>query len=264
MKIFNRSVIVGIILHYFYHWRHSLDRIGDSFYWPAMNLLIWGLMSVYIKNQSRNIPEIVLILLTGVIFWLVIWRSEHEISLNLLEEFWNKNLINIFASPMRIREWVVSVMALSIVKMLITLLFSAILAYVLYKYNIFMYGFSLIPFVVSLTLTGWFLGFFVSAIVIRFGQKIQTLAWTTPMLLAPFSAIYYPLSTLPDWAQTVGQLIPSTYIFEGMREIIFTGNVSYEKLFISFALNIIYLILSIWFFVFMFNQSRKLGLGRLV
>lgn len=260
----NKNIVVAMIFHQFYYLRHSLDRLGDSFYWPAMNILTWGLMSVYVKTASRDIPEIILVVLTGVVFWLVIWRSQHEVSISLLEEFWSRNLVNIFASPIRLREWMMAVIFLSIVKMLMTLSFAAFLAFLLYSYNVFIYGFLLIPFIVSLLITGWFLGFFVSSIIIRFGQNFQTFAWTLPMLIVPFSAVYYPISTLPNWAQVVARFIPSTYVFEGMREIIFTGYFSYNKLFISLALGLIYFVLSIWFFIFMFNKSKKLGFGRFV
>lgn len=108
------------------------------------------------------------------------------------------------------------------------------------------------------------LGFIVSALIIRFGHTIQALAWVGLSILAPFSAIYYPVSILPKWMQYISLLLPPTYIFEGMREIINKGSLLPEKLFTSFVLNIIYLILSIWFFIFMFNKSRKLGLGRLI
>lgn len=258
----NKNIVVALFFHYFYIWKHSLDRIGDSFYWPAMNIFIWGLMSVYIKSASRDIPEIIPVVLTGVVFWLVVWRAQHEVSLNLLEEFWNRNLVNIFITPIRLREWITSVILFGIAKMLLTLSFASILVYYLYAYNIFMYGFLLIPFTASLIVTGWVLGFFVSGIIIRFGPTFQTLAWITPMIIVPFSSFYYPVTTLPDWAQSVAKFIPSTYILEGMREIIFTGNFSYDKLLFSFTLNIFYITIAILFFIFMFNYSKKLGFGR--
>ncbi len=260
----NLRIVKALIIGYFYYWKHSLDRIGDSFYWPAVNLVLWGLTSVYIKNASTGIPNIVLVILSGVVFWLVIWRAGHEISINILEEFWNNNLVNIFATPVRISEWILANILLSILKMLITLSFAALLAYLLYAFNIFTYGFYLIPFIVSLLITGWVLGFFIAGFIIRFGRTIQTVAWTVPFILQPFIALYYPISTLPHWAQTVSKFIPATYVFEGMREILFTGHLSYDKLLYSFGLNIIYLATAIYFFVTMFNQSRKLGLGRLI
>lgn len=260
----NLKIIFALAVSYFYYWKHSLDRIGDSFYWPAINLLLWGLTSVYIKQATKDVPQIILVVLSGVVFWLIIWRSSHEITINLLEEFWNRNLVNVFAAPIRISEWIIANILLSIFKTSLTIAFAGVLAYLLYTFDIFVYGFLLIPFIASLLLSGWFLGFFVAGIIIRLGPNYQTFAWTGPMLISPFAALYYPVSTLPDWAQIVASFIPASYIFEGMREILFTGNLSYDKILISFGLNIFYLAISIWFFVFMFNQSRKLGLGRLI
>lgn len=260
----NFNIVFAMMLRYFYGWKHSLDRLMDSFYWPAMDLFIWGLTSVYIKNTSRDFPQIILVILSGIVFWSIIWRSQYEISVNMLAEFWDKNLVNIFSSPLRLREWILSVIGIGFIKMLMTFLFSAFLAFILYRYNILIYGYLLLPFILNLLLTGWFLGLIVAAIIIRFGQNLQTFAWAGPVIIAPFSAFYYPVSTLPDWAQVIAKFIPSSYIFEGMREILFTGKLSYDKLFISFGLNIIYLTLAIYFFIFMFNKSRKLGLGRLI
>jgi hypothetical protein len=69
---------------------------------------------------------------------------------------------------------------------------------------------------------------------------------------------------LPQWAQKIALFFPTSYVFEAMRQHIFTGTISLEKIIISFALNVLYLVLSIWFFVLMFKESKKLGLGRLI
>ncbi len=259
----NWNRIYAMVLRDFINLRHNYDRLGDMFYWPTMDLVIWGLTGLYFVKQSQN--EVLLsIMLTGLIFWIIVWRSQYEININLLQEIWDRNLVNLLASPLTLREWVVSFLIFGLSKMIVSLAFSGLIAFVLYRFSFFVYGFLLLPFVASLLLSGWVAGFIVAGLLIRFGSKIQTLAWTGVYLIVPFSAVFYSLSTLPSWAQAIASLTPPSYIFEGMREILFTGTLSYDKLLISFALNIIYLILSLWFFVFMFNQSRKLGLGRLI
>lgn len=258
---FNR--VFAMILRYLFNLRHSYDRLTDMFYWPAIDLVIWGLMGLYFVRQVNN-SSAMSIVLTGLIFWIVTWRAQYEININLLAELWDKNIVNIFASPLTLKEWLVSFLLMGFAKMLISLAFSAILAFLLYHFMIFSYGLWIIPFVLNLLLTGWAIGFFIAGFLIYFGEKIQTIAWSGIYLIAPFSALYYSLSILPPWAQKVAMFVPTSYIFEGMREIIFTGSLSYDKLIISFVLNIVYLVLSIWFFVFMFNQSKKLGLGRLI
>jgi len=260
----NWNRIFGIIVRYWYSWRHNLDRLTDSFYWPAMDLLLWGLTSLYIKNTSTDFPQIVLVLISGLIFWMVIWKSQYEITTNLLQEIWDKNLVNIFAAPLTIAEWVGAVMIMGVIKVVITISFASLLAFFLYAFNIFIYGIFILPFFFSLVLTGWAAGFVVAGLIMRYGFRIQALAWAGVYILAPFSAIYFPVSLLPIWAQKIAAIVPSSYIFEGMREVLFTGQLSFDKLIISIALNLIYLVLSIMFFVYMYNKSRTFGLGRLI
>lgn len=260
----NINRVNAMFLRYLINMRHNYDRLTDMFYWPAMDLFIWGLTGLYLAQLSSNSSQYLFVILNGLVFWIVIWRAQYEITTNLLAELWDRNIINIFSTPLKVREWIVAFMLFGLMKTIVSLGFSAFLAFIFYKYNIFTYGFHLLPFIASLLLTGWAGGFFVAAFLIRFGMKIQTIAWAGVAFIAPLSAIYYPLSILPDWVQNVGKFIPSTHIFEGLRELLFTGNISVDKLLISFALNVIYLILSIWFFVRMFEKSRKLGLGRLI
>ena len=256
--------IFAMTQRYTYNLRHSYDRLTDMFYWPLMDLLIWGLTGIYFAQLTSNSPYAITVILTGLIFWIISWRAQYEISLNLLSEIWDRNLVNIFASPLTIHEWIMSVIIFGSIKVFLSLSFSATIAFILYKYQFFQFGWWLIPVVINLIITGWVAGFSIAAIIIRFGTKVQTIAWAGAYLIVPFSALYYPLSVLPQWSQKVALVFPTSYIFEALREHIFTGHISIEKILIGFALNVIYLILAIRFFIFMFNKSRKMGLGGLV
>ena len=203
-------------------------------------------------------------ILSGLVFWVLVLRAQYEVTISLLAELWDRNIVNLFTTPLKISEWISAFIVFGFFKSIVSVCFSALLSFIFYRYNIFSFGGYLIIFIISLLLTGWAWGFIMGGFLIRFGKTIQTIGWVGIMLIAPFSAIYYPVSILPHWAQTVAYFIPSTYIFEAIRESMFTGAVSYDKLLISFILNIIYFSFSIWFFVRMFNKSRKLGLGRLI
>lgn len=246
--------IYAIVLRYIFLFRRSYERLTDVFYWPAIDLIVWGLTSAYLKTYAPDASPIILIVISGLLLWLIVWRAQYEITVNLLEELWNKNLINIFVSPLKFSEWIVSFLIVGIVKASISIIFAMGVAFLLYKVDIFLYGFYLIPFFISLMLTGWWIGFFVAGIILRYGTRVQTLAWSLVAVFAPFSAIYYPLSILPHWAQIVAALIPVSYIFEGSRQIIATEHIDMSKLFMSFILNILYIVLS---FIFMERSFKK-------
>lgn len=249
---------------YFFTLIHSGDRLSDLFYWPIIDILIWGITGLYFASLSANPNLTTTALLTGLIFWIIPWRAQYEITVNLLIEMWDRNLVNIFSSPLKLSEWIASVLIFGGLKMIVSLSLSAGTAFLLYKYEFFQFGLWIFPVAISLVILGWAIGFLVASIIIRYGMRVQTLAWTGAYIIVPFSAIYYPLSILPDWAQKVAKIIPSSYIFEAMRQHIATGTISIDKLIISFALSAVYLILSILLFTYCFKKSKQKGLGRLI
>lgn len=252
--------IYAIILRFMYLFRHSLDRLSDAFYWPTLDLLLWGITSSYFRSYLPQTSQIVLIILGGILLWIIVWRGQYEITVGILEDLWNRNLVNIFVSPLKFSEWIISLVTLGIIKAIMSFSFGLLVAFVLYKIKIFSYGLYLIPLSLLLIMTGWWMGFFIAGLILRYGTKIQALAWTAPWIISPFSAIYYPVSSLPEWAQTVALLIPTSYVFEGAREVIEKGTLDPNKLYISFLLNAIYIVLSLIFLKKGFNKVLEIGL----
>ncbi len=254
---FNR--IWAIVLRHIYNSKKNLNKLSDAIYWPIMDLIIWGLSSKWIQTGQANVPDLVLIVLTGLVFWQVVWRSNYEVAVNLLEEIWNDNLANLFSTPLKIGEWVIAVMLVGMIKNLLTLVVGVGGVWILYSLNILTVGWYLLPFFFLLMVSGWFMGFIAAGLIVAFGRKLETMAWTMGYLFAPFSAVYYPLEALPNWAQVISRILPTTYIFEGMRTVLRTNTLSMQHLIISLLLNILYLTFSIFFFIKMFEKRRKLG-----
>lgn len=254
--------IYAIILRNVYFFRHSLDRWTDAFWWPTIDIVTWGLTSAYFQTHAHVFPPIVWYILSGIVLWIVVYRSQYEINVGFLDDIWNKNVINIFVSPLTFREWAFSFILIGIIKVSATFIFSAFLAFVLYKLNIFLYGFYLIPFLILLLLTGIWVSFFVSGLILRYGTRVQSLAWTLLVILLPFSAVYYPVAILPHWAQVIAEIVPTSYVFEGMREVLAHGVLDWSKLMISFILNCIYLIGMGIFLKRSFNSMLQKGLTK--
>jgi len=255
--------IYAMILRFMLLFRRSYDRISDVFYWPTIDLLLWGLTSQFFRSYTPGADKILLMIITGILFWIIAWRAQYEISVNLLEDLWNENFINIFVSPIKFGEWVSSFLIIGVIKGLLSLVFATGMAFLLYKVHIFNYGFYLLPFLFSLLLTGWWVGFFVGGLILRFGTKVQTFAWTLVMVMSPFAAIYYPVSILPNWAQFVARFVPASYIFEGARSILYEGKLDSISLVYSFALNIIYMILGYIFLKRSFAKIMNKGMVHL-
>jgi len=256
----NARRIYGVILRHLYLLRRSYDKMVDSFYWITLDLIIWGITGLYFQQLTADSKQIIFMIISGVILWNITYRAQSDISLGLIEELWNWNLINLFVSPLTFIEWVIALVALGAVKSVMSFLFGALVAFILYKVGIFFLSIHLLFFMILLLMTGWWLGFTVSAIVLRYGTRVQTLAWTLVWLISPLSAIYYPLSILPVWVQKIAMFVPTSYVFEEGRNLLYNGIVDYNKLLISFGLNGLYLVLSIIFLRNSFDSVLKKGL----
>lgn len=254
--------IYSNILRYLYMFRHSIDRMTDAFYWPTVDIVLWGIASLYFRSYLDDAPAIVAFILSGIVFWIIVWRGQAEISVNVLEEIWNRNLINIFASPLKFSEWIFSLLTIGAIKTLLSFLFGITVAFLLYKVQIFSFGFYLIPFILPLLMFGYSVGFFIAGLVLRFGTRIQGLSWSLIFVISPFSAIYYPVEILPAWAQNIASFIPASYIFEGAREVLSYGIFDQNKVFMSFVLSLLYLVTALLFFKQCFRNALQNGLTK--
>jgi ABC-2 type transport system permease protein len=254
--------IWAVFLRYFYFFA-KMDHLADLFFWPALDIFLWGMTSVWIQAHDVQLPSIAIAILTGLVFWQIIWRSNYEVSVNLLQEFWNRNMVNLFSTPLKLSEWIAALMLVGAFKIFITICFGTFIVWLLYALNIFSIGWAIVPFCASLVLSGWFIGFLSAAVMVYFGQRVQMLAWMTAYIFMPFSAVFYPLSALPVWAQWIAKALPMTYTFEGMRAALQTGVFSWGDFGISMLLNVAYLIGAMTLFSKLFEMSRSKGLARL-
>lgn len=254
--------IKAIFLRYFYILLKGPQQLSDLFYWPLIDILLWGLTSIWVATQDEA-AHFPLLLMTGLILWQIAWRGAVDVSVSLLQEFWHRNLVNLFSSPLKIIEWEVGVACLCICKFFITITFGSLLVYFLYGINVFVLGWFFVPFSIILLIFGWTLGLLSASVIIYWGHQLESLAWMIPYLFAPFSAVFYPVEILPVWAQIISWSLPSTYIFEGMRQVLQGNGCPLAYFGISLVLALFYFSLSLWLFNFSFQKSRIKGLARL-
>jgi len=255
-----------MLLRYLYLHKRSLPRTLEIVFWPVMELLVWGFVSVYIRSLSPStLGSIIFVLLNAMIFWDILYRSQQAVSIAIVEDIWTQNIVNILISPLKIWEWLFSTFVYGFLKISVITIILAAIALGLYHFNLIdNLGFYLIPLVFNLLLFGWAVGVFTSALIIRWGHSAEALVWGVPYLLQPISAIYYPLSVLPDWLQVISRCLPSTYVFEGMRRVTETHTLPSEYFWIPLGLNAVYFVLGGLFFNLMYKGAQKSGrLGRL-
>lgn len=255
----NLRRIWALNLRQLYVLRRSWARVTDLFYWPVLDLLFFGFLSLYMGRLDA-VPRFVGLILGALILWDVFFRVQQGISISFLMELWTRNLLNLFATPITVPEFLTALMLWGVIKIGITVTLLSVLAFLLYHFNVFMLGFSLIPFFAALILFAWAVGMVVTAIILRFGQAAETLAWSLAFLFQPFGAVFYPISIYPDWLVGVLRLLPLPYVFEGMREVLAGRPLPLANVWTALALDAVYLAAAFGFFGFMFRLARERGL----
>ena len=239
-----------------------LEQITELFFWPILDIFLWGITMVWIQHLGSTV-SLALPILTALVFWQSVWRSNYEVSVNILQELWARNLVNLFSTPLKTTEWITSLMLVGATKNIFTIVFGGSMVALFYSLNIFSLGWSFLPYAIALVISGWWCGFLSSAMIIYFGQRMQVLAWVAGYVFSPLSAVFYTLSALPSWAVPVAEAIPMTHIFEGMRKCYDTGVFSWYEFGIGMGLNILYFFACLILLLFMFEKSREKGLARL-
>ena len=250
----------AIMLRQFYLMRGSAARVVPLFAWVGVDMVLWGFMSRYLNALTAAGLNFVATLLGAVLLWDFFTRVMQGVTMTFFEDVWSRNFLNIFASPLRISEYLAGLVMSSTVTSFVGLLFMLIVASGVFGLSFFSYGVVLIPALLVLFLFGIALGIAATGMVLRLGPASEWFVWPIPALIAPFAAVYYPITTLPRWMQYVSRIIPPSYVFQNIRSVVSGGPVYWGPLAFAAALALAYLIVASWFFWRMYRHGVRTGL----
>ncbi len=253
--------IFYLTLRYCFLYSRNAVRFVELIFWPALDLLVWGFLTVFLqRNTTGDFPQFISFLIGAMIFWDVLFRAQQGVAISFLEDVWTRNLLNIFVAPVRVAEYVAATFIVGVLRIAVTATILAAMAAGLYGFNLLDFHWALIPFFANLMLFGWSLGMVSMALILRWGQAAESLAWAVPFLIQPVSAVFYPVDVLPIWLRPVALSLPSTHVFEGMREVLKTGTIAWSSLGLALLLNLAFLAAASAFFIWMLERVRKRGL----
>ncbi len=250
----------AIMQRHLFSWPRDLETLAEAFWWPTFDLFIWGLMSVFLRQKEGVPAGFLSIFLGAIVLWMFVYRSQQEIGFIFLKEVWDRNFLNLLTTPLTIWEFLAASLALGTVRLVISAVWMAVIGYLLFTFNLFRMGWFLIPFVINLLMIGWSAGFFINGIILQYGNRVQSFAWTLILIIQPFSAVFYPVSAMPGWMQIVSRILPTSYVFEGMRGVLLDGRMDVPSLGIATGLNLVYLGFSLWYFRYSFERAKKTGM----
>lgn len=252
--------IATVVRRYVLIHLRSPARLLDLFFWPVMELFVWGFFTVYLRqNALDGAVRVMLVLINGLVFWDILFRSQQALSLAFMEELWTRNVLNLLISPLRAIEWVTGASLYGLIKTGIIVGVLLALATLLYAFQLGALGFYFVPLAFNLLVFGYGMGLFTTGLLLRWGHAAEALIWGIPFLIQPFSAIFYPLSVYPRWLKPFCLLLPSTWVMEGMRGVVLTGRFDWRSFLWSLGLNAVYTTLFTLFCARMLERGRVTG-----
>lgn len=250
--------IQAVVLRGFYDLRHSPERIFDTFFWPFLDLVVWGFVTVYIKDISQI--NIMSVILGALVFWVILYSFSRDFTLTMLLEVWDKNLYNLFASPIKPIEVILGATFIAFIKSLGVMLLLFITMASFYDFFVWDIGALLFMSLLNIFLFAAAFGIFTSSVIYRFGMRAQMFCWGAIFVIHPFLCIFYPLKTLPEYLQYVAYLLSPMYVFEFMRNFLQTGVVPemYDWM-VPVGLNGVYFVVVVVMFWKSFMHARRRG-----
>jgi ABC-2 type transport system permease protein len=249
----------AMVLRHWYLLTSSWPRLLELIYWPALQLITWGFSQAYISQNAGFFARAGGTFIGAVILWDVLFRGQLGFSMSFLEEMWSRNLGNLMMSPLTVGEFVVSLMTMSVIRLMIGVVPMTLLAIGFFGFNLYGLGLALVAFFCNLIFTSWSVGLIASGLVLRNGLGAEGLAWTLMFGLLPLTCVYYPVTVLPWWLQMVAWCLPPTYVFEGMRALLGAHAFRADLMLEALAINLVLLAISMGVFALLLRSARING-----
>ena len=149
----------------------SPTRIVSMMYYPTVTMIVWALLTLYLAPTNSFLKDAPGFFIGAVLLWDVLFRGQLGVSLTFIEEFYARNLGNLFVSPLTLPEYIVGQLAISVLRALVGVGGACVFAYLLFRFSIFSLGLPLIAFFVNLLVFGWGIGLAMSGVILRIGLE---------------------------------------------------------------------------------------------
>jgi len=253
--------IQAVLLQEFFMMRRSLEMFVDVFIYPIMNIVVFGFISKYLLGSTNQGTFISLIV--AMLFWQIFSTTQYTVSIATMWNMWSHNLTNLFASPITLIEYFVAHAITALMKALLVFGIGAIIAYLQFGYSVVQLPFSfLLILIINFYVAGVAIGLILIGIIFAYGTRVQALTWGFISIVQPLACVFYPLSIMPEPFQSIARMLPLTYMFEALRQIISDSTITYHTQFLLITGSVItalYFILSLFIFKHFIDSSRETG-----
>jgi len=248
----------GVLMQELYMTFHSLEVIVDVFVFPLINIVIFGLISVYLAGNEQVLAARYVFL--GMLLWQIIAITSYSVAVGSMWNIWSRNLSNMFIAPLKVKEYVLALFASGCIKALILLILGMVLSAWFFDFNVLDVGLAnLVLMFTVFALFGFAMAVAILGLIFRFGTRLAALSWSIPWFFQPLSAAFFPIADLPHALQFIAYFFPPTYAFEAIRSGLTVHSIEWELYGIGIGLAIVYCAAGILVFRELFAKSKDTG-----
>ena len=222
---------------------------------PLVDGLLFG--SIGVAYGIGDAP--VVLLVTGIMLFHLIWQLTLAGSFGLLDEVWSRNLLNLIATPLTEREMLSSFGIVGLLRTGVSVTVIGAVGVVFFAVSPTSAGVVLVPSAALLLLFGWSVALFVVGLTLQYGDRAEVFSWGTLVLLMPLSGVFYPVESLPPVLQAVARAIPLTHVFDAVRIGIEDGEVAWAQLAVAAVGTAVIAAASTWFVAHQLRRFRRDG-----
>lgn len=249
----------AVARRHYYVMVRSPHRLFDVTIWPLVDVILFGAIGAFVREQSGAGQRAFAYLLGGIVLWHVVYQSQIALSTGFLEETWSRNLLNLMVTPLREVEYVAGVVLFGMVKLVIGVGLVAAVALTLFGFDVTDVGIGLVPIAAVLLAVGLIIALLVIGFVLRFGSGAEALAWGLLFVILPLSGVFYPVQALPGVLQPAARLLPTAHAFAAMRALLDGRGLDWGTLGAAALSTVVHGAVVAWFAAAMLRRFRERG-----
>jgi ABC-2 type transport system permease protein len=237
--------------------------IGFDLFYGLIDLLVYFFISRTFRGAATahlgGAPSYFAFATVGIVITLVISAASATVGSRLREEQLTGTLETLAAQP--IRPWQIALgmtgwpFSFALARGVVYLLVAATLLGVDVSHASW-FGCIVVLLAAGLALLG--LGVALGAIVIAFKRGNNIIGFVS-LALGFGGGAFFPLAVLPGWLEALGKLLPTRFIFDGMRAALFRGTGWGNDALVLLGYSAIGLPLALWAFSRAVQHARRLG-----
>lgn len=240
--------------------KRNPTRIIEILVWPSLELILFCFLTLSINTVNSNMLKLGLSILSGIVFWNFLARIIQETVAQFLDDAFSKNIQNIFITPISLFELTISLFFASFVKMCLSLLLLSILLIIFFPLFFSYIGYIGLIWTLFLIVFGCILSLFALSFIFLYGERMSFIGWFISTFIEIFSCVMYARDILPAPLKFISFFIPTSYIFESIRQYLSTGIFNPMDIIIPVYITFIFFLISLICLKYSYAYAKKAGI----